>query len=65
MALRILGMSYGQDMEESCISITDKVHKPFTKKSSSLVFPVHPNGHITSMVDAKRTVGTLRMSPRP
>ena len=34
----MLGMSYGCDTDELRISITDKVLKAFTKKSSSLIF---------------------------
>ena len=46
-------------MEELRISITDKIRKAFTEKSSSLIFPWHPHGHMASVVEATRT---LRMA---
>ena len=47
--------------EELQISIADKIRKAFTEKSSSLIFPWHPNGHMASMVEATRTLRMLKM----
>ena len=51
--LQIIYGSYVTD--ELQISITDKIRKGFTKKSSSLIFHWRPHGHIASMADATRT----------
>ena len=51
-------------MEELWISITDKIGKAFTEKSGSLIFPWHPHGHMASVVEATRTLRTLRMAIR-
>ena len=53
--------SYGYYTDELRISITDKIRKPFTEKSSSLIFPWHPHRHIASVADATRTLRMLWM----
>ena len=60
MGLRMLETSYGRDTDELRMSITDKVCKPFTEKSSSLIFLWRPCLQIASMADATRTIMTLR-----
>ena len=54
--------THGWDTEELWISLTDKICKAFTEKSSSLIFPWHPHGHMASMVEATRTSRMLRMA---
>ena len=49
-------------MEELRISITDKIRKAFTEKSSSLIFPWRPHGHMASVAEATRTLRTLRVT---
>ena len=49
---------------ELWISITDKIRKAFTEKSSSLIFPWRPHGHMGSVTEATRTLRTLRMAVR-
>ena len=50
--------------KELRISITDKICKAFTKKSSSLIFPWCPHGHMASVAEATRTLRMLRMAER-
>ena len=51
-------------MEELWITITDKIHKAFTEKSSRLIFPRHSHRHIASVAEATRTLQMLRMAIR-
>ena len=57
-------MSYALDTEELWILITAKIRKAFTEKSSSLIFPWHPHGHMASVAEATRTLRALRMAVR-
>ena len=49
-------------MEVLRISITDKIRKAFTEKSSSLIFLWRPHGHMASVAEATRTLWMLRMA---
>ena len=49
-------------MEGLRISITDKIRKAFTEKSSSLIFPWRPHGHMAFVAEATRTLWMLRMA---
>ena len=51
-------------MDELRISIRDKIHKAFTEKSSSLIFPWHLHRHMTSVAEATRTLQMLWMAIR-
>ena len=47
-------------MEELRISITDKIRKAFTEKSSSLIFPWHPHGHMASVAGSHKDITDVR-----
>ena len=58
IAVGMLRTSYRLYTDDLWISIIDKICIAFTEKSSSLIFPWHPHGHIASMADATRTLRT-------
>ena len=63
-AVKTLRMTYGLHTDLIQILMTPRVHKPFMKNSSSLIFPGRPHGYFTSLADATNILRTVRTCSR-